>query len=98
MKSVGIAVVARALCILPLIPRDVSAQFNIDHFKVYDAKDIAIPEGRRVELQGQFDDALKPSVLVALTHFANPVSKNGAAILDKDAHFTWYKLKPELEK
>jgi hypothetical protein len=69
--------------------------FKLDYFQFYD---IEIPKDVRelsplVRLQGQFDkegpEWAKPQYL---KKFANPVSKNGEAIFDKNAHLTWYNL------
>lgn len=98
MRRMNMSGLVSMVCIVLACQVTVLGQFRLDHFKVYDAKDVAVGEERRVELQGQFDDALRPSVLMALTHFANSVSKNGSVIIDKHAHFTWYRLKPDLEK
>lgn len=70
-------------------------EFKLDYFQFYD---IEIPQDVRelsppVRLQGQFDKEVpewaKPHYL---KKFANPVSKNGEAIVDKNAHLTWYNL------
>jgi hypothetical protein len=70
-------------------------EFKLDYFQFYD---IEIPKDVRelsplVRLQGQFDqdgpERAKPQYL---KKFANPVSKNGEAIFDKNAHLTWYNL------
>lgn len=68
-------------------------EFKLDYFQFYD---IEIPKDVRelsplVRLQGQFDEEepewAKPQYL---KKFANPVSKNGETIFDKNAHLTWY--------
>lgn len=72
---------------------DASAQnppFAIDDFKVYDVADIAVDES--VTLRGVFDDEPKPATLPRLASFANPVSVDGDAVKDRNAHSKWYYL------
>lgn len=70
----------------------------LDHFKFYQV-DVNIRPGRTpVQLYGQFDDGFRPHIVKQLTHFGNPVSKNGEPIFDDFAHLTWYKLVPTVER
>ena len=74
-----------------------SGERGLDHFLIYDVNDV--DHEATVYLKGQFDrkGAIKTQV-GALTHFANPVSKNGEEIVDKNAHLTWYKIRQEEEE
>jgi hypothetical protein len=67
---------------------------RLDHFKVYAVKPQEIGP---VLLKGQFDREPRKVVVGPLTHFANPVSKNGARIFDQNAHLTWYTIRQEKE-
>ena len=62
---------------------------GLDYFKVYDVADRGA-EGD-VQLRGQFDRRPMRMDLVLLDFFANPVSKNGEPLYDKNAHLTWYR-------
>ena len=62
---------------------------KLDYFKVYDVQDRRA-EGD-VQLRGQFDRRFQKMQLALLDFFANPVSKNGEALYDKNAHLTWYR-------
>ncbi len=63
----------------------------LDHFKVYAVKPQAMQD--RVEVQGQFDREKRPVTLVALTYLANPVSKSGEQLVDRNAHLAWYSIR-----
>ena len=67
---------------------------KLDHFKVYWVK---LHEIGPVLLKGQFDREPRKVIVGPLTHFANPVSKNGARIFDKNAHLAWYEIRQEQE-
>ena len=67
-----------------------SEKLKLDHFKFYDVANQRV--GVRVRLQGQFDKEPEVCELTYVNLFANPVSKNGEAIYDKNAHLTWYDL------
>ena len=63
----------------------------LDHFLLYELD----PRGvnfDNVMLAGQFDTERGPQQmnLKIRDHIANPVSKNGAEIMDENAHFTMY--------
>jgi hypothetical protein len=69
--------------------------FKLDYFQFYDIEN---PKDIRelsplIRLRGQFDkeepESAKPQFL---KKFANPVSKNGEPIFDKNAHLNWYNL------
>ena len=71
--------------------------FQLDHFSVY--KVGAEPgASAQVGLRGQFDQGLIPAEVRGPTHFANPVSKNGGRIIDKNAHLNWYEIRGPEEK
>ncbi len=63
---------------------------GLDYFKFYDAANQRA--GYVVGLQGQFDRVPERAQLTYLNMFANPTSKNGEAIHDKNAHLTFYNL------
>ena len=63
---------------------------RLDYFKFYDVGNQ--DAGYVVGLQGQFDKAPEKVRLNYLNLFANPASKNGEPIYDKNAHFNWYDL------
>ncbi len=65
--------------------------FKLDHFKLYDVQPYS-PGGPTPLVQGQFDDVERPSLVGLLRQFANPVSKNGEAIIDPNRHFMIYDL------
>ncbi len=73
-----------------------AAEFKLDHFKVYDVKDTRV--SITVALHGQFDKEPVKAQVVALTHFANNVSKNREAVHDRTAHLTWYRLEQDLDE
>jgi hypothetical protein len=64
-------------------------ELKLDYFKFYDV------ENREAEgdvlLRGQFDQRPQKMRLRLLDYFANPVSKNGEALNDKNAHLAWYR-------
>lgn len=65
---------------------------GLDHFHVYDVDDAGVEA--TVELRGQFDrDKARTAGLGPLTHFANPVAKNGEPIVHDNAHLTFYRLR-----
>lgn len=63
---------------------------RLDYFKIYDVSNHLA--GYRVALQGQFDKFADKVELMALSMFANPVSKNGERLYDRHAHLTYYSL------
>lgn len=65
-------------------------ELKLDYFNFYDAANQSA--GYIVGLQGQFDRTPEKAQLTYLNLFANPVSKNGEPMFDKNAHFTWYDL------
>lgn len=71
---------------------DIPPKKVLDHFKFYKVE-INIRNGRTpVRLKGQFDNGFRDHILINLTHFGNPVSKNNEGIQDKFAHLAWYRL------
>ena len=62
--------------------------FKLDHFRLYDVQPYF--SGATPTLKGQFDSRDRPAVVGQLRQFANPVSKDGEAIKDKNSHFTIY--------
>jgi hypothetical protein len=67
---------------------------KLDHFKVYRLNPDEIGS---VTLQGQFDREPQKVTVGSRMFFANPVSKNEARILDKNAHLVWYQIRQEKE-
>jgi hypothetical protein len=65
-------------------------ELKLDYFTIYDVVDYRVEY--KVALQGQFDEEPKEAELLALSNFANPVSKNKEPIYDPNAHLTWYWL------
>jgi hypothetical protein len=63
-------------------------EFKLDHFRLYDVQPYF--SGATLILQGQFDEIERPAVIGQLRQFANPVSKDGEAIKDKNSHLTLY--------
>jgi hypothetical protein len=63
-------------------------ELRLDYFKIYDVEDRRA-EGK-VLLNGQFDRREQPVQLALREFFANPVSKNGEPLYDKNAHLAWY--------
>jgi hypothetical protein len=94
LRKFPIAVAGLGL-LLCLSTSATAADFRLDHFKVYVVKET--PVEHVVAFKGQFDREPTKVALRAITNFANPVSKNGEGILDKNAHLTWYLFKTERE-
>ncbi len=67
-----------------------ATDLNLDYFKFYDVANQGA--GYVVGLQGQFDRSPEKVQCTYLNLFANPASKNGEAIVDKNAHLNWYDL------
>ncbi len=65
-------------------------ELMLDYFNFYDVANQSA--GYVIGLQGQFDKQPEKAQLTYLNLFANPVSKNGEPIYDKNAHFTWYDM------
>ncbi len=65
-------------------------ELGLDYFKFYDVANQSA--GYVVGLQGQFDREPERAQMTYLNLFANPASKNGEPIVDKNAHLTWYDL------
>ncbi|UCE07164.1 MAG: hypothetical protein JSW07_03775 [bacterium] len=63
-----------------------------DHFKVYIAKSLEGGKEFEVTLKDQFDKEPRRVMVSAIKFFANPVSKNGGKIYDRNAHLTWYRI------
>lgn len=66
-------------------------EFKLDHFKFYEVQPYS-GKGATPELRGQFDSRDRPFVVSLLRQFANPVSKNGEGIKDRNNHFTAYEI------
>ena len=64
-------------------------ELKLDYFKIYDV------ENRDAQgdllLRGQFDRRAQKMRLTLLDFFANPVSKNGEPLYNRNAHLTWYR-------
>jgi hypothetical protein len=61
----------------------------VDHYKVYYANGIEEKQ-YKVKLKDQFES--KEAALSKIEFFANPVSKNGGKIYDRNTHLAWYRL------
>lgn len=67
---------------------------GIDHYEVYDVEDLRIEA--EVKLLGQFDREEPTAARVtALTHFANPVSKNGEGMVERNGHLSLYRIRQQ---
>lgn len=64
-------------------------ELKLDYFQIYDVADR--PAEASVLLQGQFDKRPVKMQLTTLDYVANPVSKNGQPLHDKNAHLAWYR-------
>lgn len=62
---------------------------KLDYFKFYDVGNLDAQAD--VTLRGQFDRRALPMRVRLLDFFANPVSKNGEPMFDKNAHLAWYR-------
>lgn len=65
-------------------------ELQLDYFQFYDVPNQDC--GAIVGLQGQFDKQPEKARVNYINLFANPVSKNGEPIYDKNAHLTWYDI------
>lgn len=64
-------------------------ELKLDYFKIYD---VANREAEAdLQLRGQFDRRPQKMRLRLLDYFANPVSKNGEPLFDRNAHLAWYR-------
>ena len=61
---------------------------KLDDFQFYDVASQILDQ--TILVQGQFDEALEPIRLTQLNLFANPVSKSGEELHNRDAHLIWY--------
>jgi hypothetical protein len=68
-------------------------EFQLDHFKVYAVKSQPASITAKILLRGQFDKEPRSTSLGPLTYLANPVSKNGSKLIDKNAHLAWHTIK-----
>jgi hypothetical protein len=101
MKRIG-TVLFGVLALAALASAPASAQFNLDHYKCYKAKDLKSPKFAKttVSLTDQFGaindgnfEAKKPFL------FCTPVDKNGEGIINAVDHLTCYKVKgPKIAK
>jgi len=64
-------------------------ELKLDYFKFYDVEN-RVAEGD-VLLKGQFDQRPQKMQLRLVDFFANPVSKNGEPLFNKNAHLAWYR-------
>ena len=67
-----------------------AADMKLDYFNFYDVANQQA--GYIVGLQGQFDKQPEQAQLTYLNFFANPASKNGEPMVDKNAHLTFYNI------
>src|SRR3954454_11646367 len=65
-------------------------EFRLDHFKLYEIQPYSTPGSPY--LKGQFDAMERPFALGQLQQFANPVSKNGEGIKNRNHHLTAYDI------
>jgi hypothetical protein len=100
MKRIG-TVLFGVLALAALASAPAFAQFNLDHYKCYKAKDLKNPKFAKttVALADQFTvndgnfEAKKPFL------FCTPVDKNSEGIINAVDHLTCYKVKgPKLDK
>jgi len=66
-----------------------ATELKLDYFKFYDVENHEA-EGD-ILLRGQFDTHDQKMRLRLLDFFANPVSKNGEPLYNKNAHLAWYR-------
>jgi hypothetical protein len=64
-------------------------ELKLDYFKFYDVENREA--AGNLLLRGQFDRRPQKMRLRLLDFFANPVSKNGEPLYDKNAHLAWYR-------
>jgi hypothetical protein len=62
----------------------------LDHFKVWEIE--PQPAAHTIRVQGQFDRAARPTRTEQRAWLANPVKKNGSALLHPEWHLTGYAL------
>jgi hypothetical protein len=69
-------------------------KFELDYFQIYDLdKRVDVYNSRKwVGLQDQLDEHREKARLIALTRFADRVSKNDEELFNKNALLTWYQL------
>ena len=67
-------------------------EFKLDHFKFYEVQPHSGKGITLDNLRGQFDRRDRPFVLGLLRQFANPVSKNGEGIKNRNNHLTAYEI------
>ncbi len=84
------------VCVVAVLQSSALADHKLDHFKVYLVEPHEVEY--KVELMGQFDKEPKVAVLRRLSHFAVVVRKNKEEIIDKNAHFTVYDIRQEVEE
>lgn len=93
MKKSKLFAVAACAVVLLSSARTGLAQFKLDHFKVYEVK--SVKAEATIAFKGQFDKEPQKAALTELLFFANPVAKDRGEIIDKNAHFDWYRLQTE---
>jgi hypothetical protein len=64
-------------------------ELKLDYFKFYDVENRDATGD--VLLKGQFDQRPQKMGIRLVDYFANPVSKNGEPLFDKNAHLAWYR-------
>jgi hypothetical protein len=109
MKRIG-TVLFGVLALAALASAPASAQFNLDHYKCYKAKDLKNPKFVKttVSLADQFSDDIpgynsgNPTTAEVKKPFlfCTPVNKNNEGIINDVDHLTCYKIKdnPKLDK
>ena len=63
---------------------------KLDYFQFYDVANQRL--GQNILVQGQFDEEPETIRLTQLNLFANPVSKNGEKLYNRNAHLIWYNV------
>ena len=72
-----------------------ATQLRLDYFQFYEFLNPFNPVRPPVfQLKGQFDKEPMPYRLSTLARFGDRVRKNGEELHDKNAHLTWYAIRP----
>ncbi len=96
MKAIaGFICTAVALALCFGAPSPAAAEFNLDSYKCYKAKDLKQPKflATTVDLADQFAGATGTYTVKKPFLFCNPVNKDGGGILNATDHLTCYKIK-----
>ncbi len=69
--------------------------FKTEHFKIYHVRGHHPPRRMPIALKGQFESRTtrpRRHYAIQLSHFCNPVSKNGKRVANRKTHLSWYTL------